>query len=94
LTKKNWLTAPQLMQCSMENFRQITPVTPSPLDADQNISDFKENDNFKSRVYRCIASTGFSGISLVACFFAKKRVRSAHPQPQQRAFEQRPEPLP
>jgi hypothetical protein len=39
------------MQCGIENFRQITLVTPSPFDADQNISDFKGNNNSISMVY-------------------------------------------
>jgi hypothetical protein len=43
------------MRCSIENFRQITLVTPSPFDADQNISDFKGNNCAISVVYLAMA---------------------------------------
>ncbi len=43
------------MRCSIENFRQITPVTPLPFDADQNISDFKGNNYYINMVYIAMA---------------------------------------
>jgi hypothetical protein len=39
------------MQCGIKNFRQITAVALPLLDANQNISDFKENNYYISMVY-------------------------------------------
>jgi hypothetical protein len=37
-----------------EIFREITPIASAKFDADQNISDFKENNNSKHMVYALI----------------------------------------